>query len=134
MSPTTASVLADLVLVAHFAFVVFVVAGGIAVLRWRWVAWIHIPAAAWGALIEWAGWICPLTPLENDLRVRAGQETYTGDFVARYLVPVLYPEGLTREVQVVLGIIVIAVNAATYSLVIRRRRRRKPGADRAVIP
>jgi hypothetical protein len=130
MSPQAAAVLADLVLVAHVAFVLFVIAGGLAVVRWPWLAWIHLPAAAWGAFIEFAGWICPLTPLENALRLRAGRDAYAGDFVSRYLLPVIYPEGLTREVQMALGAVVVAVNAATYFVAIRRRRRLQRSADR----
>lgn len=116
------SFLADLVLLFHFAFVAFVVAGGLAVLRWPRVAWAHVPAAMWGALIEFAGWICPLTPIENRLRAEAGEPTYTGDFVGRYLMPVLYPEGLTREAQIGLGVLVVAINAAVYWRLIARRR------------
>ena len=115
------SLAADLVLVFHLAFVVFVALGGLLVLRWRRVAWLHIPAAAWGAAIEFGGWICPLTPIENDLRARAGESPYTGDFVARYLLPVIYPEGLTREAQIVMGIAVLVLNAVIYAVVWRRR-------------
>ena len=121
MSPVLASVLADLVLLAHFAFVAFVVAGGLLVLRWPRLAWAHVPAAVWGALIEFGGWICPLTPVENTLRAAAGERPYTGDFIAHYLMPVLYPEGLTREIQLALGGVVMLVNAAIYGMVIRRR-------------
>ena len=88
--------MADAVVVLHLAFIVFEVAGGILVLRWRRLAWIHLPAAAWAVLIEFAGWICPLTPLENWLRARVGDATYTTTFVERYLIPVMYPSGLTR--------------------------------------
>ena len=116
------AILADAVLVLHFAFVVFVVAGGLLVLRWTAVAWLHLPAAAWGAAIEVGGWICPLTPLENRFRELAGQTPYTGDFVSRYLMPVLYPEGLTRPVQLVLGMAVLLINLAVYAVVLRRRR------------
>ena len=114
--------LADLVLVAHFGFVLFVVLGGLLLLRWPKLAWLHIPAAAWGVAIEYAGWICPLTPLENDFRRRAGESGYGGDFVARYLLPVLYPEGLTRDAQIVLGSAALLLNAAIYLLVWRRWR------------
>jgi hypothetical protein len=114
-------VLADLVLAAHFAFVVFVVLGGLLVLRWPKMAWVHVPAACWGVAIEFAGWICPLTPLESDLRARAGEYGYQGDFIARYLLPVLYPEGLTREAQFVLGSAALLFNIAVYVLVWRRR-------------
>jgi hypothetical protein len=116
------SLAADLVLVLHLGFVVFVALGGLLVLRWPRTAWVHIPAAAWGAAIEFGGWICPLTPLENQLRERAGESPYAGDFVARYLVPVIYPEGLTREAQIVLGAAVVGVNAVIYAVVLRRRR------------
>jgi hypothetical protein len=113
--------LADLVLVLHLAFVLFVALGGLLVLRWRRVALVHVPAAVWGIAIEFGGWICPLTPLENWLRLRAGQSVYRGDFVARYLVPLIYPEGLTREAQLVIGLAVLAGNATIYAFVARRR-------------
>jgi hypothetical protein len=117
-------VLAALTLVVHFAFVAFVVAGGLLVLRWPRVAWAHIPAAVWGALIEFAGWVCPLTPLENEFRRRAGEAAYGGGFVERYLLPVIYPGAMTRTVQVTLGVLVIAVNLLIYGLVFWRRRQR----------
>ena len=120
------SILANAVLVLHVLFVLFVVLGGVFVLRWRWIAWAHIPAALWGVAIEFGGWICPLTPLENRLRVMAGQPTYHGDFIARYLMPVLYPEGLTREIQVALGFAALLLNVIIYSIVVRRRRRGTP--------
>jgi hypothetical protein len=114
--------LADGVLVTHVLFVLFVVLGGLLVLRWPRVAWVHLPAAAWGVAIEFFGWICPLTPLENELRARAGQAVYEGDFVARYLMRVIYPEGLTREAQFVLGAFALGLNLAIYAVVLRRRR------------
>jgi hypothetical protein len=117
------AVLANTVLVLHFLFVVFVVLGGLLALRWPRVAWVHVPAALWGVAIEFGGWICPLTPFENQLRARAGQSTYEGDFVARYLMPVIYPDGLTREVQVVLGCMALALNLLVYAIVLRRWRR-----------
>jgi hypothetical protein len=116
---------ADFLVLVHLAFVGFVALGGLLVLRWPRVAWAHLPAAAWGTAIEFTGWICPLTPFENELRARAGADPYTGDFVARYLVPVLYPEGLTRNAQLGLGAMVLAVNVAIYVYVMRRRRRRR---------
>ena len=122
-------VLADLVVVTHLAFVAFVILGGLMALRWPRVAWIHLPAAGWGALVELAGWICPLTPLENHLRRLGGQTGYGGGFVEHYLIPVLYPVGLTREIQVGLGIFVIALNLAVYGIVWRRRQRTKPSVD-----
>ena len=112
--------LADVVLVLHFAFVVFVVLGGLLALRWPGMAWLHVPAAAWGVAIEFGGWICPLTPLENGLRARAGQAPYMGDFVSRYLMPVLYPEGLTREAQYALGLATLVFNVTVYVFVLRR--------------
>jgi hypothetical protein len=112
--------LADAVLVAHLAFVLFVTLGGLLVLKWRRLAWLHIPAAAWGATIEFAGWICPLTPLENDLRARAGQSGYEGDFIARYLMPVVYPDGLTRQDQLLLGSTALAINLAIYVWLLRQ--------------
>jgi hypothetical protein len=121
MSPT---LLADILVALHLAFVVFVALGGFLVLRWPAVAWAHVPAALWGAGIELTGAICPLTPFENALRERAGTAAYEGDFVARYLLPVLYPEGLTREAQLVLGAAVIVVNVVLYTIAFRRRRAR----------
>lgn len=106
--------LADAVVILHLGFVLFVVGGGFLVLRWPKAAWIHLPAAAWGAAIEFGGWVCPLTPLENWFRARAGEVGYEGSFVAEYLLPVLYPGGLTREIQIALGILVIVVNGAVY--------------------
>ena len=119
------SVLADVVLVVHFAFVLFVVLGGLLVLRWNRVAWGHVPAALWGSAIELGGWICPLTPLETRLRALAGESTYHGDFVARYLTPVIYPEGLTREAQLALGLAALAGNVVVYTIALRRRTRRR---------
>ena len=115
--------LADLVVIFHAAFVLFVVLGGLLVLRKRWLMWVHLPAALWGALIEFAGWVCPLTPLENALRRRGGEAGYTGDFIDHYIVPVLYPEGLTREHQILLGLLVVVINGLIYWRVFTRRRR-----------
>ena len=115
-------VLADLTVALHRAFIVFVMVGGFVALRRPWVAWLHLPAALWGIWTEWAGRICPLTPLENWLRQQAGEGAYAISFVDRYLMPVLYPESLTREVQVVLGAVVVVVNAVPYTMLIRRRR------------
>lgn len=129
MSPCLASVLADLVVGIHAAFVLFVGFGGLLVWRWPRAAWVHLPAAAWGAVIEFAGWVCPLTPLENHLRALAYEPGYTGDFVARYVFPVLYPEGLGRGVQVALGLVVVALNALIYWRVWRRRRPVRPTAE-----
>lgn len=116
--------LADAALVAHVAFVAFVVFGGLVVLRWPKVAWLHVPCALWGAWVEVAGWICPLTPLEISWRRRAGEIGYTGGFLEHYVVPLLYPAGLTREVQVGLGVAVVALNVVLYALAWRRWRAR----------
>jgi hypothetical protein len=121
--------LADLVVVVHAAFVAFVVLGGFLVLRWPRLVWAHLPAVAWGVLIEYVGWICPLTPLENALRARGGEAGYAGGFLDRYVLPLLYPVGLTRPTQWLLGTLALAVNVAAYALVLRqRRRRRRPPA------
>jgi hypothetical protein len=113
--------LADATVVLHLAFVLFVVAGGLLLLRWPKLAWLHLPAAVWGALIEFAGWICPLTPLENWLREQGGQQAYSASFVEHYLLPVLYPQSLTRPVQWVLGGVVVLINVILYALILRRR-------------
>ena len=118
------ALLADLIVVLHLAFAGFVALGSLLVLRWPRLAWAHLPAAVWGAGIEFTGWICPLTPLEQELRARSGTAPYAGDFVARYLMPLLYPEGLTRDAQLGLGVLVVVVNAAIYAHVIRRRHTR----------
>ncbi len=129
------NVLADLVVVVHLAFVAFIVLGGLLVFRWRWVAWLHVPAALWGTAIEFAGWICPLTPLENWLREKAGGSSYQGGFVEHYLLPALYPRGLTRSDQFVLGALVLGLNLTVYALVLARvrcaRSSRRPRAPRA---
>jgi Protein of Unknown function (DUF2784) len=121
--------LADLVVVLHFLFVLFVVFGGLLVLRWPRVAYVHLPVAAYGALIELVGWVCPLTPLEKRLRERAGLEGYQGGFVEHYILPVLYPSGLSRGVQLVLGALVIGINVAIYGVIVSRRRRPKKTAE-----
>ena len=118
--------LADTVVLLHITFVLFVVLGGLLVLRWRRVAWAHVPAALWGVAIEWTGWECPLTPLENWLRARGGQLGHAGGIVEHSLVPVLYPATLTRNDQLVLGAAVLVTNVLLYGQVIRRRSRTNP--------
>ena len=115
---------AGLVVLLHFSFVLFVAAGALLSLKWRRAIWVHLPAVAWAAYIEFSGGICPLTPLENDFRAKAGLNHYSGDFVAQYVFPVLYPEGLTRQAQMVIGLVVLAANLALYTFVFTRRRRR----------
>ena len=114
------TVLADLVAQLHLAFVLFVIGGGLLVVKWPKIAWIHLPAVAWGAIVEFTGWICPLTPLENALRAMAGASAYDSDFIARYILPLLYPAQLTRNVQLILGIVVLGVNVMLYSWLWRR--------------
>ena len=115
--------LADATVVLHLGFVLFVIGGGLLVWRYPRLAWLHVPAVLWGAFIEFAGWICPLTPLENWLREQGGQHVYATSFVEHYLMPVLYPRSLTREVQWALGGLVIVINVACYVLILRRPRR-----------
>jgi hypothetical protein len=115
-------VLADGVLLLHLLFILFVVLGGLWVLRRPRLAWVHLPAALWGAGIEFFGWVCPLTPLENALRRVAGEAGYRGGFIEHYLLPVIYPGALTREIQIGLGLAVVAINAVMYGLLLRRRR------------
>ena len=121
---------ADLVVAIHFAFILFVVGGGLLVLRYPRLAWVHVPAAAWGAAIELVGGICPLTPLENALRRAAGEAGYHGGFIEHYLLPVIYPAGLTPAVGIVLGLGVLLVNGAIYALLWWRRRRGRAAGRR----
>jgi hypothetical protein len=120
--------LADAVVLIHVAFVVFVMLGGFLALRWRAIVWAHVPAAIWGVLIEYAGWVCPLTPLENSLRAKAGEAAYTGDFIDHYVLRLLYPGGLTSRVQIVLGSFALVVNLLAYTLLIRQQRARRAAA------
>lgn len=119
------ALLADLVLLLHAAFVVFAVLGGLLVLWRAGLAWLHIPCAAWGALIEFCGWICPLTYLENDLRTAAGGSGYAGDFIGHYLLKLVYPQGLTPSIQIMLGLAVVLVNLHIYTLAWFRMRARR---------
>ena len=119
---TVYPLLADLVVWIHLAFVLFVVAGGLLVMRWPGLIWTHLPVAIWGVGIELSGWICPLTPLENWLRHKGEEENYQFDFVAHYLLPMLYPQGLTRASQIALGVLVFVVNVAIYRWVFRQRK------------
>ena len=116
------ALLADLALILHAAFILFVVFGGVLVFWRRGLAWLHIPAALWGILIEFQGWVCPLTYLENDLRVAADNSGYAGGFIDHYLVPLVYPSGLTSDMQFLLGLAVLFINAIVYTLVWRNLR------------
>ena len=114
-------VLADLVLLLHFAFIVFVTVGVVLVFRWPKLAGIHVPCVLWGAWIEFRGWICPLTPLENGLRRLGGEARYAGGFIDHYLGPIIYPSGLTHRTQLVLGIALVVFNVVAYGLMGWRR-------------
>lgn len=113
-----ASIAADSVLAIHFLFIVFAVLGGLLLLRYRWVIWLHVPAMIWAAMISFGGWICPLTPLENTLRRAAGEASYSGGFINRYLTSIIYPEGYTRELAVAAGVAVLVINTLIYGFVI----------------
>ncbi len=125
------SFLADIVTIIHLLFILFVIFGGFLVLKWRWIIYFHIPAAVWGALIEFKGWICPLTPWENQLRQAGGEAGYSGGFIEHYILPVMYPENLTQEIQVILGIFVIVINLTVYGWILYRWRiKRKTGKQK----
>ena len=125
ISPGAFRLLADATLILHLGFVLFVLFGGLLVLRWRRAAWVHVPAAVWGVLIEYGGWICPLTPLENSLRARSGLAPYSTSFVEHYLLPLIYPVHLSRLDQILLGTFAFVVNAVIYWFVIRNSSNRK---------
>lgn len=120
--------LADAVVLIHILFVVYAIAGGLLVLKWKFTIFLHIPVLLWGTMVEAAGWICPLTPLENRLRIEAGQAGYSGGFVENYLLPVLYPDGLTRSDQVVLALSLVTVNVVIYTLVTRKLTQKRTGS------
>jgi len=113
-------VTANLLVMIHLVFIVFVIAGGFIVLIWPWVILLHIPAVIWGGIVELKGWICVLTPWENNLRRLAGQEGYPGGFIEHYIVSLIYPAELTRDAQIVMGVIVIIINLCVYSFIVYR--------------
>jgi hypothetical protein len=115
--------LADALVLFHLGFVTFVCLGGLVVLRWRRMAWFHLPAAIWGAIVEFSQTICPLTPLENRLRHLGGEAGYSGGFIENYITRVLYPEGLSQTIQIALGVFVVLLNVAVYAVAFVRRRR-----------
>ena len=119
-------ILADALLTVHLLFILFVVLGGLLVLKNRRWAYLHVPAALWGAIIEFKGWICPLTPLENQLRTAGGRAGYAGGFIEHYLLPVVYPPGLTPQIQYLLGSLVIGINLVLYGVVVKRLIARLP--------
>ena len=114
---------ADALVLIHLLFILFVIFGGILVFKWHWLAWLHIPAALWGSVVVTAGWICPLTPFENQLRQSAGNEGYSGTFIEHYVIPVIYPSGLNREIFIAMGIGMFLVNLAIYFILIRRKKK-----------
>ena len=132
MSPSPAAahafsgLLADGVLIVHLAFVLWVMLGGLLVLRWPRLVWLHLPAVAWGIYVELSGRICPLTPLENSLREAAGQTGYSGGCIEHYVTLLIYPDGLSRQIQFALAALVVLVNGTVYWLLVRRRKRQFP--------
>ena len=118
-----ARLLADMVLLLHVAFILFALSGGLIILWKRWVVWIHLPVLLWASVVNLAGWTCPLTPLENALRALAGQAGYEGGFVEHYVVPLVYPDVMSRDLEMVSGLAVLACNVLTYAFVIHRIRR-----------
>lgn len=116
--------LAEAIVLIHFAFILFVMFGGLLVLKWRRLIWVHLLAVVWGVLVVAMGWICPLTPLENRLRSMAGQEGYSGDFISRYLLPLIYPAGLDVDLQVAIPAFVVMINGIIYVFYFRKRGRK----------
>ncbi len=118
-------ILADLVVLIHFSFIIFVVTGGFFVIKWKKAVFFHIPAVIWGVIIEFTGWICPLTPLENKFRIAGGEAGFTGGFIDKYIVDLIYPEGLTRSIQMLLGFTVIVINILIYGYLIYNQAKQK---------
>ena len=119
------SFLADLLVVFHLVFILYVIAGALLIFKWPKTLWFHLPSCFWGMTVEFTGWICPLTPWEIRLRRLAGEEGYSGSFIEHYLIPIIYPSGLTRAVQMLLGGTVLIVNLSLYTLILIKRRNRK---------
>lgn len=122
--------LATAIVLLHFSFVLFVVGGGLLLYKWPWLAWLHLPAVIWAALLEFNGWVCPLTPLEQQLRSAAGQAGYSGGFVDHYLLALLYPVGLDGNMQVILGSLVVVINVLVYGVLGWHRKGRRPPVAR----
>ena len=111
---------ADLLIIVHLGFIGFVILGGFMLLKWRWLIFVHLPAVLWGVLLEFQGWICPLTPLEQALRRMSGQQGYTGGFIQHYILPVIYPPALNEDIQLILGILLILINVIIYLWVFQK--------------
>jgi hypothetical protein len=122
--------LATAVVLLHFSFVLFVVGGGLLLYKWPWLAWLHLPAVIWAALLEFNSWVCPLTPLEQQLRSAAGQAGYSGGFVDHYLLALLYPVGLDGNMQIILGSLVVVINVLVYGVLGWHRKGRRPPVAR----
>ncbi|MCL6417778.1 DUF2784 domain-containing protein [Aestuariirhabdus sp. Z084] len=118
-----ARIIADLLVLTHLLFIIFALLGGLFTLYWRWTPLLHLPAVCWIALLEFNGWICPLTPLENQFRRAAGEAGYPGGFIEHYLIPLIYPAGLTPQWQVWLGVLALLINLSVYLFVLLRLRR-----------
>lgn len=118
---------AEIVLLLHLAFIVFVIAGATGAARWSWLPLVHLPVAAWGVFVELTGRVCPLTTAENYLRLKAGEAGYSESFIEHYLLPIIYPAGLTREIQFALAAAVVVINAAIYAWLFYRRRSARRG-------
>jgi len=116
---------ADFIIILHFTFIVFVLVGGILVLKWRWLIWLHLPAVIWGVLISFMGWICPLTPLENMLRQAGGGKVYLTGFIEQYIVPLIYPSGFNHEMFFAIGLFVVVVNVIVYAFIFNKRGKSK---------
>ncbi len=116
-------ILADTIVIIHCLFIAFVIFGGLLIIRWPRTAYVHVPAAIWGVAVEFFGWFCPLTPLENHFRFLAGKGSYEGDFIEKYLLPLIYPENLTPSIQQILGMMVVIINFIVYIIAIRKRRK-----------
>jgi len=119
------SFLADALLVTHLLFIIFVVVGGLLIIKWRWLILLHLPAVIWGILVEFNHWICPLTPWENALRRAAGETGYNSGFIDHYLIPLIYPTNLTDESQIILGSLVIIINLVVYTWIFLKMKHRK---------
>ncbi|TAJ09414.1 DUF2784 domain-containing protein [Marinilabiliaceae bacterium JC017] len=118
-------ILADLTIIIHGLFILFILFGALLAFRWKRIIWFHLPLAIWGAMVEYFHWICPLTPLENHFRRLSGEAGYEGDFIEQYLIPVIYPENLTPQFQIIFGSIVVVINLIIYSSLVYKWKKNK---------